>query len=268
MQLQQSQSQYKQGQMALRDQLQAQRAEAQQARSQLSEQAYMANRNINQGAQSRGLGNSGIKDLATIQSQMAQGQNLNQLEQTNIANQRQSLGTKLALSQQYTAGQSDAQNNYLKNTIEADYAVSAADDKRKENLLQLFELAKAGASTAEIQSVSKILGVNAEDLVGTELEAQIKGYTPVGKKNFNTITESILSGGGVKIYNDTNGNRVYLFNGKTFTTEQDALKELTSVRRDINITPDDVTEFTDEGGNSAYIYKGRPYTSLEDIKYK
>jgi hypothetical protein len=62
---------------------------AQQARQQISEQSFMQQRQLTQGAQQRGLGGSGIEQLAQTQSRMQTGQNVNQLvEQEMLANEK------------------------------------------------------------------------------------------------------------------------------------------------------------------------------------
>jgi hypothetical protein len=56
----------------------------QQARQQISEQDFMQQRQLVQGAQSRGLGGSGIEQLARTQQRMGTGQNINQLAQQEM----------------------------------------------------------------------------------------------------------------------------------------------------------------------------------------
>lgn len=62
---------------------------AQQARQQISEQDFLRQRQIMQGAQARGLGASGIEQLAQTQARMQTGQNVNQLvQQEMMANEK------------------------------------------------------------------------------------------------------------------------------------------------------------------------------------
>jgi hypothetical protein len=62
---------------------------AQQARQQIGEQDFLRQRQIMQGAQSRGLGGSGIEQLAQTQGRMQTGQNVNQLvQQEMMANEK------------------------------------------------------------------------------------------------------------------------------------------------------------------------------------
>jgi hypothetical protein len=61
------------------------RLASQTARQQISEQDFMQQRALMQGAQSRGLGGSGLEQLGRTQARMSTGQQLNQLAQQEIA---------------------------------------------------------------------------------------------------------------------------------------------------------------------------------------
>jgi hypothetical protein len=176
-QQQQAQTTFQQGQRALSEQLRQSRFQTQQSRSQIGEQGFIANRSINQNAQSRGLGNSGLKDLSLIQSQLAQGKAINDVSQTDASVQRAAMGTKLSLQEQLQNAMNMSESNYAQNNINADKMAYDMGQQKTEQLLQLYEMAKEGASPDEISKLASILGINMEDLTDEQRDSLTSQYT-------------------------------------------------------------------------------------------
>jgi hypothetical protein len=92
------------------------RLASQTARQQISEQDFMQQRALMQGAQARGLGGSGLEQLSKTQARMSTGQNLNQLAQQEI-----SANTEL----RNYLGQKSAERETGLSNAEATYQVQA-----------------------------------------------------------------------------------------------------------------------------------------------
>jgi len=153
-----------------------QRTDTQQSRQQLSEQAYLANRAIGQGATARGLGSSGLKNLGVIQSQMAQGQGVNQISQNNANVQRAAMGTRVSLQEQLAAGTNAANANYSQNVIDADKYGVQVDAEKRDTLLQLYQMAMEGGSAADIAKLATLSGLDMASLSEDE-QAALTGAT-------------------------------------------------------------------------------------------
>lgn len=148
---------YAQGQRSLTEQLRQQRSSMQQNREQLAQQAHLAQRNIQQGATSRGLGSSGIRDLSTLQSQMAQGDALSRLTMEDAALQREALNTRLGLSEQLASQMMGSESQYLQALLDSDRFGLEREDIDRDTLLQLVEMTQAdGADASLIAQMAEI----------------------------------------------------------------------------------------------------------------
>lgn len=156
-QQQAAQDAYAQGQRSLSHQLRQQRRTMQENRENLAQQAHLAQRNIQQGATSRGLGSSGLRNLASLQAQTAQGDALRRLAGDDAQIQREALDTRIALSEQLAQQMSGSEINYLQALLETDRFGLERDDMDRDTLLQLIEMTQAdGADPALLAQMAEI----------------------------------------------------------------------------------------------------------------
>ena len=141
---------------ALRAQLALQRTSMQSSRQQLGEQGWQSQRAIQQQAQARGLGSSGLSSLAHIQSQIAQGSALNFLETSNAAVQKEAMDTQRALNKDY-------QNAMLTADIAYQERMAAAENEKTSVLSTLYEAAMGGATDEQIAGMAAAAGYDASD---------------------------------------------------------------------------------------------------------
>lgn len=162
---QQARAAYRQGQMALREQLRQNTRQQQQDRALLADQSMLAQRATQQGAQSRGLGSSGLRDLASIQSQMAQGQAANQLNQRNADVQREALLTKLSMEDSQRDALSGASLTEMQSNVEADRYGYEQKKQDQQLVLELARMLENGESSEKVKLYAQLMGVD----LGAEL---------------------------------------------------------------------------------------------------
>lgn len=156
-QQQAAQDAYAQGQRSLSQQLRQQRRTMQENRENLAQQSHLAQRNIQQGATSRGLGSSGLRNLASLQAQTAQGDALRRLAGDDAQIQREALDTRIALSEQLAQQMSGSEINYLQALLETDRFGLEREDMDRDTLLQLIEMTQAdGADPALLAQMAEI----------------------------------------------------------------------------------------------------------------
>lgn len=191
---QQAASAYNQGQRSLQEQLRQQRMNMQQSRSQLSEQAFLANRSIQQGAQARGLGSSGLKDLSVVQSQLAQGKAVSNLEAENAGVQRAAMSARLGLEESLKNARTGAEVQYAQDNLNADRTAMEMQQRDRDLMLQLMDMAGAGASADTIKAYADILGLDLNSQIGENgtLQEQLNAIAPSvdleGSADFSAIT--------------------------------------------------------------------------------
>src|SRR5690554_2554596 len=117
---QQAQQSYQTGLAALRNQLQQQRLNMNQSRGQISEQAYMTQRGIQNQAQARGLGSSGLTNLANFQAQQQAGQAISALEQQNQMVQSEAMNVRRGLINELSQATRGADLAYAQQMAESD----------------------------------------------------------------------------------------------------------------------------------------------------
>jgi hypothetical protein len=148
----------------LSDMMRQQQQQTQMSRQQVGEQGFMAQRAIEQGAASRGLGSSGLKDLSLIQSQMAQGQAVSDIEAQNrmmrTAGMRE--GREIETGLANALRQSDL--TYAQQQI-------GEQERLQEQLMSLYQAGLAGASLDEIRNMAAISGVDISSLTPEQLGA-------------------------------------------------------------------------------------------------
>lgn len=91
-----------------------------QARGQVSEQAYMTQRNIQNQAQTRGLGSSGLTNLANFQAQQQAGQAISDIEQQNQAVQGEAMNVRRSLMNELSGATRSADLTYAQQIAEND----------------------------------------------------------------------------------------------------------------------------------------------------
>lgn len=209
-QQQQAQDTYNQGQRALSEQLRGQRLENQSNRESLAQQAYLAQRNIQQGATSRGLGGSGLRDLATIQSQQAQGEGLRNLAGINASVQREGLNSRLALQDQLRQGNMASEADYLNRLSQTDQFALQREDMDRDTLMQLLEMTQAEGANPELlnqmaqvafgenyANVMKNLGLGGTNENGETVDNPLLDLMPDNdedaKETYNRVTNSKIT---------------------------------------------------------------------------
>lgn len=145
----------------------------QKSRSQLSEQGYMASRGIQQGAQSRGLGSSGLKDLGLIQSQMAQGKATSQLESQNTAVQRAAMDARIGMGENLRGALSEANVQRSRDLLDADKYAQHRKDTEDQKLLQLIELAATDMPPEQLALLASSMGIK---ITGIGLDENMGDY--------------------------------------------------------------------------------------------
>jgi hypothetical protein len=162
----------------------------------------MANRAIQQGATARGLGTSGVRDLSLLQSQLAQGQGINQIQQQSEQTNRAALATRLGLQEQLGAQNMSAQTQYMANMINSDKDALEAQDRKSSQLMDLYRLAIESGGEANINDIAALLNIDLDSL--TEAQKSALGgavpnpYGDLDIRNSNSLKNIITrSLGGV-----------------------------------------------------------------------
>lgn len=141
------------------------------SRQQLEEQSYLTNRSINQGAQARGLGTSGLKNMALLQSQLNQGKGVNQIQTQADNAQRANLMAQMGLQEQLSTQRIGADTTYAANMLQADKEEMAYDERRTGQLLELYQMSLDSGGTADIGALANILGLDLDALPQEQREA-------------------------------------------------------------------------------------------------
>lgn len=286
--LKQSQQTYYQGQRALAEQMRMSREQSRMSRQQLEEQSYLTNRAISQGAQARGLGSSGLKDMSLLQSQLNQGQAVNQIQQQSDQQTRGIAAGQLGLSEQLASQKIGADVSYMQNMLAADQQAMTHQEQQTNQLLQLYQMALESGGTADINSLAAILGMDlqslpeeqraalegasAVDLLGGESFGRLTGDTPHGgllDKIVNYIDPSTVGSWAI---HQMIGNKYNLSDAQGFLG---GLRE--SQERNLNETGTVVSGYYDFGNGREKLsfedatrrvqqmYEGRPYVGKEII---
>lgn len=172
---QQAQTNYQTGLNSLRQQLQQQRLNMNQSRGQIAEQSAMQQRQIQNQMASRGLGNSGLRDLAGLQSQMAAGGAINQLEQQNGLVQQEAINTRRSLSNELTQNLRAADLTHADQMVQSDEKTYQQQEQAKQyvqsTVLELARMAESGASETDVKTWAKLMGLDMDSLDESTLES-------------------------------------------------------------------------------------------------
>lgn len=199
-QRQQAQSAFDQGQRGIQEQLRQNRLNQQKNRQQLSEQSYLAQRQNQQGATTRGLGSSGLRDMGALQNQIQQGRAVNEITQMDSAVQREALATKLGLNENLMNAMNTAESQYLQSEIEADRFGLDQKYRESELLTQFAQMKMDGMSDADLSAFLTLSGLNLSDLVSGSGGVDSEG-NPVKDKTLEEVLGG-LGGSDVGIYGD------------------------------------------------------------------
>lgn len=186
---QQAHQNYQTGLNSLRQQMQQQRLNMNQSRGQIAEQGAMQQRQIANQMQSKGLGSSGLRDLAGLQSQMAQGQAVNQLEQQNGLVQQEAMNTRKALSNELTNGLRAADLTYADQMVQSSEKSYQQEQQEKQYLqssvLELANMLQQGSSSEDIKGWAKLMGIDIDTLDPATQQA----LGNIGMQNSEAIAE-------------------------------------------------------------------------------
>jgi hypothetical protein len=252
----------------------------------------MANRSINQNAQARGLGNSGLKDLSLVQSQLAQGRAVNDVEQTGASVQRAAMGTKLSLQEQLQNAMNAAESNYGQNKINADRMAYEMDVERQNKLRELYEMGIAGATPEQIKAMASIYNIDMSSL-SPELSQAFGDLTPQtqtfkGKGSFfaeagGALTRLIANVGSLGTYNNPEDSREIssddrFANSFKFTYNVDGVDvKMTPVemanhlrnkvyKGDEDLSNGNIKLYINNRGDITFYANGQQYARLSDAK--
>lgn len=163
-----AQQQATQSRADLQKQLADQRNQMQANRAQLAEQTFLQQKQINQQAASRGLGSSGLRNLAGLQAQLAQSGALNTLARTDAEVQKEAMDANRGVQQTLTDSLRQAQLTNAEQNVNADtelYEREKSEEQRKSDfMLQIAQLAADGANDGLLRSMIELAGYSADDL--------------------------------------------------------------------------------------------------------
>jgi len=278
---QQAQSQYRQGNRTLMEQLRSGRAETAKSRSQLSEQSYLANRGIQQGATSRGLGSSGMKDLSLLQSQLNQGQGVNQIQQQAEGLRRTGMMAQLGMQDNLTNQLNQAESGYQANMVDADRFGMQMQNEKTSQLMHLYQMALDSGGTADIPGLAAMLGINLETDLTPEQQGALKGASPVpvpedkrafGFDVWNRLKGQSLVQENLKLFTGGKWNQAYTYdfgNGKEKMSVSEAKNRVEDLFKGKQYVGKEITIAANEGELAHQIgfkYNGKIYKTYNAAK--
>jgi hypothetical protein len=189
---QQAQQAYQQAMGELRNQLQSQRLQMNQNRGQLAEQAYMAQRSVQNQAQARGLGSSGLAALGAFQAQQQAGQAVNQLEAQNQEFQRAAMDTRKSLMNELTAALRSADLAHGQQMAESANQQYSQERAEKEfNISTLTELLNLAAMDKEkAKMLAELMFGGGEIPTGSDLDNLLEAQDPANK--YNPLEQEVI----------------------------------------------------------------------------
>ncbi len=148
----------------LSDMVRQQQMNVNMSRQQLGEQGFQTQRAIEQGAAARGLGGSGLQNLSLVQSQLAQGRAVSDVEAQNRGVMTQAMREGRAIDQ-------DLSNRLRQADLTFNQQQVDEGQRLQEQIMALYEAGVAGASQAEIQQLAAMLGVDTNMLNDQQRQA-------------------------------------------------------------------------------------------------
>lgn len=148
----------------LADMVRQQQTNTNMSRQQIGEQGFQTQRAIGQSAAARGLGGSGLQNLSLVQSQLAQGQAVSDLEAQNRGVMTQAMREGRAIDQ-------DLANRLRQADLTFNQQQVDEGQRLQEQIMALYEAGVAGASQAEIQQLAAMLGIDTNMLNDQQRQA-------------------------------------------------------------------------------------------------
>jgi DNA-binding phage protein len=152
-------TQYAEQLKAIQTAARQQQLSEQQARQQIAEQSFTRERQLLETAAQRGLGASGIEQLARVQQRTATGQQINQLAQQSGVQREQLANALSQASAQKGAALNQAEINYLTTNLQLNQAQFqqgiSLEDRERANAYQDFQARLASAEFASGQDYMK-----------------------------------------------------------------------------------------------------------------
>ena len=152
-------TQYAEQLKAIQTAARQQQLSEQQARQQIAEQSFTRERQLLETAAQRGLGASGIEQLARVQQRTATGQQINQLAQQSGVQREQLANALSQASAQKGAALNQAEINYLTTNLQLNQAQFeqglSLDDRERAQAYQDFQARLASAEFASGQEYMK-----------------------------------------------------------------------------------------------------------------
>lgn len=156
-----------------------------QNRGQLAEQAYMAQRSVQNQAQARGLGSSGLAALGAFQAQQQAGQAVNQLEAQNQEFQRAVIDTRRSLLNELSTALRSADlahGQQMADSANQQYSQERAEKEFNiSTLTELLNLASMDKEKAKM--LAELMFGGGEIPTGSELDDLLEAQDPANKYN-------------------------------------------------------------------------------------
>jgi DNA-binding phage protein len=160
-------TQYAEQLKAIQTAAKQQQLSEQQARQQIAEQSFTRERQLLETAAQRGLGASGIEQLARVQQRTATGQQINQLAQQSGVQREQLANALSQASAQKGAALNQAEINFLTTNLQLNQAQFqqgiSLEDRERANAYQDFQARLASAEFASGQDYMKWQKDNAKE---------------------------------------------------------------------------------------------------------
>ena len=160
-------TQYAEQLKAIQTAAKQQQLSEQQARQQIAEQSFTRERQLLETAAQRGLGASGIEQLARVQQRTATGQQINQLAQQSGVQREQLANALSQASAQKGAALNQAEINFLTTNLQLNQAQFqqglSLDDRARAQAYQDFQARLASAEFASGQDYMKWQKDNAKE---------------------------------------------------------------------------------------------------------
>lgn len=178
-----------------------------QNRGQLAEQAYMAQRSVQNQAQARGLGSSGLAALGAFQAQQQAGQAVNQLEAQNQEFQRAAMDTRKSLMNELTAALRSTDLTYGQQMVDSANLQYEQEERAKQftqsAVLELANMRQQGSSPEEIKAWGRLMGIDFDSFDEETKDA----FNRIADQNPDLVRE--LTGVNVEELEDHKGSNLW-----------------------------------------------------------
>lgn len=243
---------------SLMEQLAQQRMSQQQARSQIAEQGYLQQRQIGQQTAARGLGSSGIRNLAGLQSQLAQSQSINQLAQQDANVQREAMYTGQDINRSLADSLRGAQLQYSQmesaNQEQLYGQQRAEEQERSALMMELAQMAAEGADQGLIQNMLSLSNIDLNYLT----EEQRSVLDSLGSIGIDVWGDTAFNAGYAEGYKPLDWDAA----GRYMDPNYMSVEQLQQVAQGGEVTPTTKRKYTI--GNDEFY--GTPSEAAERVK--